>query len=181
MPGFAWPHKFPSLRTQEIDQGKKISKVGPLQALRCLDWKNSTVFPDFNAQTWNPLAFLADLSAAYSFHWTGTGPVCHKHGVAHLPLGLTTYRAGTQVAPTGNSGEITAALIESGVHLTAPDDVVCFHLSVITWAEQLCPQGKPLPVCSTWYLGKCGCASRTTICSPLPVAQWAGRGVRHTQ
>lgn len=67
-------------------------------------------------------ALLAGLPASYSPTWTGTGRVCHKHGVPTSP-GPTRHRAGAHAAPTGNCGEIPAALTEAGAHLTAPADV----------------------------------------------------------
>lgn len=98
------------------------------------------------------------------------------------PPGPPMYRAGAHGAPTVNSGEIPAALTGAGIHLTAPDDVGCFHFSVITRAELLCPQGKPLPVCSTWSPGKRRCASRTSICSLCLSHGGASRGwVTHSQ
>lgn len=166
--------------TRNRSEKKKISNVGPLQPLRSLDWKNFHCFLNLMhelATLWPSLLIFLPPTAltGQALVQSATSTGCP------LPLGPTTSRAGAHVAPTGNSGETPATLTEAGVHLTAPDDMGFFHFCVSTWAEMLCPQGKPFPVGSMWYLGKCRCASRTSMGSPLPIPQRSRqRGEAHT-
>lgn len=178
---FAWicVHEFPGLRTQEIEQKNQQGWSSPSFEISRLEI-NSTVLPEYNAQTWNPLAFLADLSASCNPNWTGTGPVCDKHGVSTSP-GPHHDQSRSSCCSYRELGKFQQ-LKQKLVYILQLQMMWGFFISVVSLGQSCFAQGKPSPVSSVWYLGKHGCTGRTSICSPLPVPQCGRqRGEAHTE
>ena len=95
-----------------------------------------------------------------------------------VPLDASRYRPRANAPPAVQPAEIPVAWTEAGV---CYNPKLCFSHSLYYHLGRVAlPTRKALPECRTWNLGKHECASRTSICSALPIPQRSGqRGEAH--